>query len=106
MTNAAHKWNSHRDDIMQVTVYTLICHGVTFSASAHIDGHAIQVFGEKLPAYRGSTSTRTFYFPVIRTGKFGETEYTNFEDGGTLSLDAAKAWAAKTAASLGMIPAA
>jgi len=93
-------WESYKDNITKATVYTLVANGVRWSAATHIDGHGIQVFGERVRPYPGADKEKR-YFPVIRHGPYGESEHST--EKGFKSIREAKSWAVATAKELGLI---
>jgi len=98
--NPQAKWSSFRDNIVKATVYYLVADGQTWRSSSHIDGHGIEVFGERKEAYRGGPKEMR-YFPVVRYGPYGESEVSN--DNGFKSVADAKDWAIKAAQEVGLL---
>lgn len=93
-------WHHYSDGITKATVYTLVADGERWSPAVHMDGHGIQVYGERKPEFRGSKRLLTFYTPVIRCGPYGEEEHSGDT---TRDLKAAKAWAIATGVRVGLI---
>lgn len=97
---AAGKWDSYRDEITKATVFTLTAQGERWSPQTHIEYHGIQVFGSRAAAYRGGPKERR-YFPVVRCGKWGESEAST--EHGFKSVTEAKQWAFDAAITVGLI---